>query len=111
MTVFDELLNLLKPDRLLKDARATGEGVAVAVVDSGIDRALLEEKHRAPRITGALFRGAKPEVLPDTGQPSSPHGSTVADIILTIAPRATLTPNQFVSVEAVADQSYRALRS
>jgi subtilisin family serine protease len=90
MTVFDELLNLLKPDRLLKDARATGEGVAVAVVDSGIDRVLLEEKHRVHRIEGALFHGVNPEVQPDTGPPSSPHGTTVADIILTIAPGATL---------------------
>ena len=57
-TVFDEIFDRLTPDRLLRDPRATGEGVSVAVVDSGVDRAVLEDKFRAAgtpinRIDGA----------------------------------------------------------
>ena len=40
-------------------------------------------------IEGAIFRPAG-EPLPYTGHQSSPHGTTVADIILTIAPRVKL---------------------
>ena len=31
--VFDEMLTLLTPERLLRDPRATGQGVAVCVID------------------------------------------------------------------------------
>src|SRR4051812_42563915 len=94
-TVFDELFHLLTPDRLLRDPRATGEGVSVAVIDSGVERAVLEAKYRAAGATihpieGAIFRADRPEPQPYTGHQSSPHGTTVADIILTIAPRVTL---------------------
>ena len=41
-TIFDEIFSRLTPDRLLGDPRATGEGVAVAVIDSGVERAVLE---------------------------------------------------------------------
>ena len=44
--VFDELLALVTPERLLHDPRATGEGVTVCVIDSGVERAVLEEKFR-----------------------------------------------------------------
>ena len=94
-TVFDEIFSLLTPDRVLQDPRATGEGVAIAVVDSGIERALLEERFREAgkpiqRIEGAVFTAGSNHPLPYDGRQSSPHGTTVADIILTIAPRATL---------------------
>jgi hypothetical protein len=93
-TVFDEIFARLTPDSILRDPRATGEGVAVAVVDSGVERAVLDEKFRAAgapiqEIEGALFRPSGP-ALPYEGHQSSPHGTTVADIILTIAPRVKL---------------------
>ena len=95
MTVFDELFSLVTPERLLRDPRATGEGVAVALLDSGVERALLEERFAKigtpiKPIEGAVFRGAKPDILPYEGHQSSPHGTTVADIVLTLAPRAKL---------------------
>jgi len=94
-TVFDEIFSLLTPDRLLRDERATGAGVSVAVIDSGVERAVLEEKFRKAGVTiepieGAIFRPDKPTPQPYTGHQSSPHGTTVADIILTMAPRVTL---------------------
>jgi subtilisin family serine protease len=93
--VFEEVFRLLSPQRLLADPRATGEGVRVAVVDSGIDRARLAEKLRRQGvepypIEGAVFREDRPDPLPDEGRASSPHGTTVADILLTLAPRARL---------------------
>jgi hypothetical protein len=93
--VFDELLHLLTPDRLLHDPRATGEGVTVCVLDSGVERGLLEEKFRRQgvaieRIEGAVFSPDRPEPLPYEGRQSTPHGTTVADIILTLAPRVRL---------------------
>jgi subtilisin len=85
------LLALVHPDRLLHDARATGAGVRVAVVDSGIDRALIAEKHpRAATIEGAIFEQNRLEPMPYEGTASAPHGTTVADIVLTIAPDVTL---------------------
>src|SRR5919201_790882 len=44
--VFDEVFALLTPERLLQDPRATGEGVRVCLLDSGVERAPLEEKFR-----------------------------------------------------------------
>jgi subtilisin family serine protease len=93
-TVFDEIFARLTPDRIFRDPRATGEGVAVAVIDSGVERSVLEDKFRAAGepihpIDGAVFRPGGPP-LPYTGHQSSPHGTTVADIILTLAPRVTL---------------------
>ncbi len=93
--VFGEVFSLLTAENLLHHPRATGEGVTVAVIDSGIDRALLEEKfrragHEIERIEGGTFRDDQPAPLPYLGQQSSPHGTTVADILLTIAPRARL---------------------
>src|SRR5207248_11103884 len=93
--VFDEVFALLTPERLLRDPRATGEGVSVCVIDSGVERAVLEEKFRGQGqeihpIEGGIFTAARPEPLPYTGHQSTPHGTTVADILLTIAPRVRL---------------------
>ena len=93
-TVFDEIFSLLTPDRLLRDARATGEGVAVAIIDSGVERTVIEETFHALETTikpieGAIFHADRPP-QPYTGHQSAPHGTTVADIILRIAPRVKL---------------------
>jgi subtilisin family serine protease len=93
--VFEEIFSLLSPGRILRDPAASGAGVKVCVVDSGVDRARLAEKARARGqevgpIEGAVFREDRPEPLPDNGQASSPHGTTVADVILTLAPRVSL---------------------
>ena len=93
--VFDEVFALLTPERLLRDPRATGEGVSVCVIDSGVERAVLEEKfHRQGQelhpIQGGVFTADRPEPLPYAGRQSAPHGTTVADILLTVAPRVRL---------------------
>jgi len=93
--VFDELLSLVTPERLLSDPRATGEGVTVCVIDSGIERTVLEAKHRGQGreihpIEGGLFTAERAEPAPYDGHQSTPHGTTVADIILTLAPRVRL---------------------
>ncbi len=117
MNPFDEILALITPQRLLGDPRATGEGVAVCVIDSGIDRGLLEQKYRGlgreiQPIEGGVFTTDRPQPLPYDGTQSTPHGTTVADIILSIAPRVklysadVLGPQGSCEVEAVI----RALR-
>jgi len=93
--VFEQVFALLTPDRLLRDPRATGEGVTVGVIDSGLERALLEEKYREQGhslhpIEGGIFTAERAEPLPYTGHQSTPHGTTVADIILSLAPRVRL---------------------
>jgi subtilisin len=93
--VFDEVFALLRPERLLRDPRANGEGVAVCVIDSGVERAVLEDKYRRQgqaihRIEGGIFAAGRAEPLPYEGRQSTPHGTTVADIILTLAPRVRL---------------------
>ena len=93
--VFDQMFALLMPDRLLRDPRATGEGVSVCVIDSGVERDVLVERCRQrgsePQpIDGGIFIAGRPEPLPYEGHQSTPHGTTVADIILTLAPRVRL---------------------
>ncbi len=93
--VFADLFALLTPRRLLHDPRATGEGVSVCILDSGVERALLEEKSRQRGqilhpIEGGVFTATQPEPLPYDGHQSTPHGTTVADILLTLAPRIRL---------------------
>lgn len=95
MTVFDEIFARLTPDRILQDPRATGEGVSVAVIDSGVERAVLADKFGSRGveilpIDGAVFRPGAAAPQPYEGHQSSPHGTTVADIILTLAPRVKL---------------------
>ena len=92
---FDDLFERLAPGRLLADPRATGAGVPVAVIDSGVERDLLADKYARlgtpiTRIEGAVFRPGNPAALPYDGKQSSPHGTIVADIILSVAPRVTL---------------------
>ena len=93
--IFDQLLTLLHPDRLLRDPRATGAGVRVAILDSGVEQSVLQAKFAergvaiAP-IEGGIFVADQAEPLPYTGRQSAPHGTTVADIILTLAPQVRL---------------------
>ncbi len=93
--VFEELFALLVPQRLLLDPRATGAGVRVCLLDSGVERSVLEDRCRQrgqalEPIEGALFLPERTEPLPYDGHQSSPHGTTVADIILMLAPRVRL---------------------
>jgi subtilisin len=91
MDVFDELSQLLTPQRLLRDPRADGTGIRVALLDTGAQADVLAERHPGMRpIQGGLFTTDRAEPLPYSGQQSSPHGSTVADILLTIAPKIEL---------------------
>src|SRR5262249_23087244 len=89
--VFAELRRLVTPERLLRDARADGSGVRGAVIDSGIERAAREQRPSSGEpIEGAVFVPDHPQPLPYDGRHSTPHGTTVADIILTLAPRVRL---------------------
>ncbi len=93
--ILDALVHSVSAERLLMDPAATGEGVRIAVIDTGVEQALLEEGARQRRhdhvsIQGGTFLPGKAEPMPYTGRQSAPHGTTVADIILTLAPRAQL---------------------
>ena len=83
--VFDDIFKLITPDRLLA---ANGQGVNVCLIDSGVERAPLEEKYGATihRIEGGIFTADRNEPLPYEGRQSTPHGTTVADILLKQAP-------------------------
>ena len=90
--VFDELSRLISRQRLLDDPRADGRGVRVCVIDSGIERSTLEAKYGASLqpIQGGIFSVDSLEPAAYVGHQSTPHGTTVADIILTLAPAAQL---------------------
>ena len=90
--VFDELSRLISRQRLLDDPRADGRGVRVCVIDSGIERSTLEAKYGVSLqpIQGGIFSVDSPEPAAYVGHQSTPHGTTVADIILTLAPAAQL---------------------
>ncbi|MBI2805730.1 MAG: S8 family serine peptidase [Planctomycetes bacterium] len=90
--VFDDLFSLITPERLLLDSRANGEGVAVCVIDSGVESSVLRAKHGPDLkpIQGAVFTADCAEPLPYEGHQSTPHGTTVADILLTQAPAIQL---------------------
>src|SRR5690242_6664926 len=93
--VFDELLSLATPERLLRDPRATGAGIKVCLIDSGVERSVLEEKFQQQgtsiqHIAGGIFTPDRAEPLPYQGHQSTPHGTTVADIILSQAPQVQL---------------------
>jgi len=60
-----------------------------------VERSLVEERARQRGqeihpIQGGVFTSSQAEPLPYTGHQSTPHGTTVADIILTLAPRVKL---------------------
>jgi hypothetical protein len=93
--VFNEMRRLLCADRFLHHPQATGEGVRVALLDSGVDRPRLITRYRTqgielPPIEAMLFREDLTEPVSDEGTGSSPHGTTVADIIFALAPRVQL---------------------
>jgi len=93
--VFAEVFRLLTPERLLHDRRADGRGVRVCVIDSGVERQLVEDKfaaqgRRIEPIEGGIFTPRSDTPLPYDGRQSTPHGTTVADVILTIAPAVKL---------------------
>lgn len=93
--VFDELRALATAERLLHDPRATGEGVRVCIIDSGLERAVLQQRQQQrgqplEPIDGGVFVAHQAEPLPYDGRQSTPHGTTVADILLRVAPRVTL---------------------
>jgi hypothetical protein len=90
--VFDELRRLITPERLLRDPHATGAGVSVCVMDSGIERAILEAKFGPGLVPveGGVFTAERAEPLAYEGRQSTPHGTTVADILLTQAPGVRL---------------------
>jgi subtilisin len=93
--VFTDVFALLTPQRLLHHPRANGEGVSVCLLDSGVERAVLEEKLRRQGqtiypIQGGIFTSEHTEPLPYQCHQSTPHGTTVADILLTLAPRIRL---------------------
>lgn len=91
MNPFDEILNLFRPEHLLQNPQATGEGVAVCLLDSGVEEALIRQKHpQSYPIEGGIFTADRAEPMPYEGRHSTPHGTTVADILLTIAPRIRL---------------------
>jgi subtilisin len=92
---FDDLFSVLSPHRLLHHPRADGEGVSVCILDSGVERGEVESKFRQLGqtllpIEGGVFTSELVEPLPYDGHQSTPHGTTVADILLTIAPRVRL---------------------
>jgi subtilisin family serine protease len=106
--VFDELFALITPERLLRDPRATGEGVSLCVIDSGVERSLLQEKHHKLGndplpIEGGVFTADRAAPLPYEGHQSTPHGTTVADIILTVAPRVKLYSADVFGAQGSAD--------
>jgi subtilisin family serine protease len=85
------MVALLRPERLLHDPRATGEGISVCIIDSGVEESVLRERHETIHaIQGGTFVAGRKEPLPYDGRQSTPHGTTVADIILKLAPRVRL---------------------
>lgn len=115
--VFEQLFALLTPARLLRDPRANGAGVRVGLIDTGVDTALLHERARGrgqalPVIESVRFEPGQDRPVPCGDQRSAPHGTTVADILLTLAPAIQLYsadvfgPRGSVEVEVVQ----RALR-
>ncbi|MFL5243605.1 MAG: S8 family peptidase [Gemmataceae bacterium] len=91
----DDIIALATPDRLLHHPLADGRGVAVCVMDSGIERKVLEARcrergQRLEPIVGGIFTTNRPEPHPYEGRQSTPHGTTVADILLAMAPRIQL---------------------
>ena len=116
VSVFEELRRLVTAERLLAEPRATGAGVGVAVIDSGVERSVIAAKFPGARpIEGVRFGPSSPAPLPDYGRQSSAHGTVVADILLTVAPDITLYsadvfgPEGVCEVESVVAAIHHAL--
>jgi subtilisin len=91
----DQLISMATSERILRHPEADGRGIAVCVMDSGIEASLLETRcrergHALEPIVGGIFTEKQPEPAPYTGHQSTPHGTTVADVLLSIAPRVKL---------------------
>ena len=89
---FPELVNL---ERLLQNPGARGEGVRVAIIDSGIDQEILtrrcrERGYSLKPVEGGLFTSDQSPPAPGLARPGSPHGTTVADIVVSLAPEISL---------------------
>jgi subtilisin family serine protease len=115
--VFADALALFAPARLLRDPRASGAGVRVALIDTGVERKVIEARCRSRGkplhpIEGAIFLPNRTAPLPYEGHQSSPHGTTVADIILSLAPDVQLFSADVFGPAASSDieSLLRALR-
>lgn len=91
----EDLIALATPQRLLRNPNADGRGISVCVVDSGVEQKVLEARSRQRGaelipIEGGIFTSEQPEPFPYTGHQSTPHGTTVADVLLSVAPRVKL---------------------
>lgn len=89
MTVLDDVLGRLTADRILHDPAADGRGITVVSIDTGVDRDLLRSRHPACQSIRTFRRDAQAIVESDAA-PGGPHGTTVADILLTVAPKISL---------------------
>ncbi len=119
-TIFDELFAKIRPETLLGDPRATGEGISLAIIDSGIDASIIADRmqqngHEYQPIEGAIFRNDVADLGPYLGKQSAPHGTIVADIILRLAPRVKIFsadvvgPGGMAEVETVVRAIYHAI--
>jgi subtilisin family serine protease len=104
----------------LHHAAADGRGVKIAVIDTGMDERLLQQRNEKlgrpfQAIEGAIFQASHATPLPYQGQQSAPHGTTVADIIWSIAPAAQLYsadifgPRGVAELEALVQAIYYAV--
>jgi len=105
---FAEVFALVTPQKFLNHPGATGAGVRVAIIDSGIDRGILERRavernQPVPTMSGGIFVPGQTEPTPWLGQASTPHGTTVADIVLTLAPRVELFSADIIGPAGVSD--------
>jgi subtilisin family serine protease len=75
---------------LLAHPTATGASVRVALIDTGVDGAILQQRHGVTLAASLRFVPDRLDPLPVEGPPSSSHGTTVADVILSLAPRVEL---------------------
>lgn len=88
-------------NELMQHPQATGQGVRVGIIDTGIDQATLQQQGYASAIEGSIFEPGK--TLPYEGLQSAPHGTAVAGLILLHAPRATLISADVFSSSGYCD--------